>query len=213
MTAITQRFTHALDYARIAHAAQFRKGTEIPYLYHLMGVASLVLEHGGNEDQAIAGLLHDLIEDCGEPHADMIRAQFGDVVANIVRDCTDGSAEQKKENTNAQSRREDWIRRKLRYIAHLEHADNTTLLVSGCDKLHNARAILIDLENPEVGEKVFSRFTGGKDGTLRYYHSLAAIFTKHNVRMANELDRTVARMHELAGATQRANLTAAGEMN
>ena len=127
MTAITQRFTHALDYARIAHAAQFRTGTEIPYLYHLMGVASLVLEHGGNEDQAIAGLLHDLIEDCGEPHADMIRAQFGDAVAKIVRDCTDGSAEQKKENTNAQSRREDWIRRKLRYIAHLEHADKTIL--------------------------------------------------------------------------------------
>ncbi len=209
MTTITHRFTLALDYARIAHAAQRRKGTDIPYLYHLLGVASLVIEHGGNEDQAIAGLLHDLIEDCGEPHADMIRAQFGDVVAKIVSDCTDGSAEQKKESTGAQAKREDWTQRKLHYIAHLDHADETTLLVSGCDKLHNARAILIDLENPEVGEEVFSRFTGGKDGTLRYYHSLAAIFSKRNVRMANELERTVARIHELAGAAEHVGLMAA----
>lgn len=206
MTAITQRFTHALDYARIAHAAQFRKGTEIPYLYHLMGVASLVLEHGGNEDQAIAGLLHDLIEDCGEPHADMIRAQFGDAVAKIVRDCTDGSAEQKKENTNAQSRREDWIRRKLRYIAHLEHADKTTLLVSGCDKLHNARAILGDLENPTVGAAVFERFTARRDGTLAYYQSLAEILTRRAAPMALAFERTVARMQELAGASERRGL-------
>ena len=75
-TVLTDRFTRAVDYARIAHAAQVRKGTTIPYLTHLLGVAALVIEHGGSEDQAIAGLLHDLIEDCGEAHEPIIRAQF-----------------------------------------------------------------------------------------------------------------------------------------
>jgi (p)ppGpp synthase/HD superfamily hydrolase len=84
MATMTRRFTDAFDYARIAHAAQFRKGSNIPYLYHLLGVASLVIEFGGNENQAIAGLLHDVIEDFGEPHRALIRAQFGDDVARIV---------------------------------------------------------------------------------------------------------------------------------
>lgn len=168
MTAITKRFTDALDYARIAHAAQVRKGSNIPYLYHLLGVASLVIEHGGNEDQAIAGLLHDVIEDCGEPHRALVRAQFGDAVGKIVDDCTDGSAEQKATHSDPDAKGQDWTRRKLTYLAHLAKADDTTLLVSGCDKLHNARAILTDLENPNVGTKVFDRFTAGRDGTLRY---------------------------------------------
>jgi (p)ppGpp synthase/HD superfamily hydrolase len=207
MTAITKRFTDALDYARIAHAAQVRKGSNIPYLYHLLGVASLVIEHGGNEDQAIAGLLHDVIEDCGEPHRALVRAQFGDAVGKIVDDCTDGSAEQKATHSDADAKRRDWTRRKLTYLAHLAKADDTTLLVSGCDKLHNARAILTDLENPNVGTKVFDRFTAGRDGTLRYYESLAEIFTRKKVGMAPQLELVVARIHELAKATSRVGLT------
>lgn len=206
MTIITRRFTDALDYARIAHAAQFRKGTEIPYLSHPIGVASLVIEFGGNEDQAIAALLHDVIEDCGEPHRALIRAQFGEGVVGIVGDCTDGSAEQKAGAVDAAAKQANWTNRKLKYIAHLADVDDTTLLVSGCDKLHNARAILSDLENPEVGGKVFDRFTGKRKGTLGYYQSLAEIFTKRGVPMAAELERTVARIHELAGATQRVGL-------
>lgn len=93
MTVLTDRFTRAVDHARIAHAAQLRKGSVIPYLYHLLGVASLVIEFGGDEDQAIAGLLHDTLEDCGEAHEPIIRAQFGDRVADIVVACTDGTAE------------------------------------------------------------------------------------------------------------------------
>ncbi|MGB2788605.1 MAG: HD domain-containing protein, partial [Dokdonella sp.] len=105
MTILTKRFTDALDYARVAHAAQVRKGSSIPYLYHLLGVASLVIEFGGDEDQAIAGLLHDVIEDCGEPHRALVRAQFGDAVADIVEDCTDGSAESKASHTDIEAKR------------------------------------------------------------------------------------------------------------
>ncbi|EIM03360.1 Guanosine polyphosphate pyrophosphohydrolase/synthetase [Rhodanobacter denitrificans] len=115
MTALTDRFSRAVDYARIAHATQCRKGSNIPYLYHLLGVASLVIEFGGNEDQVIAGLLHDTIEDGGAEHEATIRAQFGDAVANIVKDCTDGTAEGKASHTDAEAKRRDWIERKLAY--------------------------------------------------------------------------------------------------
>ena len=207
MTILTKRFTDAFDYARVAHAAQVRKGSSIPYLYHLLGVASLVIEFGGDEDQAIAGLLHDVIEDCGEPHRALVRAQFGDAVADIVEDCTDGSAESKASHTDIEAKRRDWMRRKLDYLAHLAKAPDATLLVSGCDKLHNARAILNDLENPEVGTRAFERFTGGREGTLGYYQSLSEVFSKRGARMVVQLEATVARMHALAGATSRISLT------
>lgn len=167
MTVLTDRYTRAVDYARDAHATQTRKGTQIPYLYHLLAVSSLVLEFGGNEDQAIAALLHDVVEDCGAAHEAAIRSQFGDPVAAIVLACTDGTAECKAEHA-PEDRRADWTARKERYIAHLAHASEEVLLVSCCDKLHNARAIVQDLENPAVGVAVFQRFTGGKSGTLWY---------------------------------------------
>jgi (p)ppGpp synthase/HD superfamily hydrolase len=203
MTAFTDRFSRAVDYARIAHATQVRKGSAIPYLYHLLGVASLVIEFGGNEDQAIAGLLHDTIEDGGAEHETAIRAQFGDAVADIVKDCTDGTAEGKANHTDPEAKRRDWIERKLAYLAHLKQAPKATLLVSACDKLHNARAIVQDLEDPEVGTRVFDRFTGGRAGTLGYYHSLAQIFLARETRVARVLDTTVGWMHELAGAEAR----------
>ncbi len=203
MTMLTDRFSRAVDYARIAHAAQFRKGSNIPYIYHLLGVASLVIEFGGGEDQAIAGLLHDTLEDCGAAHETMIRAQFGDAVANIVKDCTDGTAEGKASHTDPEARRRDWLARKLAYLAHLKQAPDATLLVSACDKLHNARAIVQDLENPEVGTRVFDRFTGGRDGTLGYYQALAEIFSARGVKAAKVFDSTVDWMHELAGAGER----------
>lgn len=203
MTALTDRFSRAVDYARIAHAAQFRKGSDIPYIYHLLGVASLAIEFGGNEDQAIAGLLHDTLEDCGAAHEAVIRTQFGDAVADIVVDCTDGTAEGKASRTDPEARRRDWIERKLVYLAHLKAAPEQTLLVSACDKLHNARAIVQDLENPEVGTRVFDRFTGGRDGTLGYYQALAEIFLARGTRAARVLDSTVDWMHQLAGAGER----------
>lgn len=203
MTTLSDRFSQAVDYARIAHAAQVRKGSNIPYLYHLLGVASLVIEFGGNEDQAIAGLLHDTIEDCGAEHEAAIRKQFGDAVANIVVDCTDGTAEGKASHTDPEAKRRDWIERKLAYLTHLKQAPDATLLVSACDKLHNARAIVQDLEDPEIATLVFDRFTGGRDGTLGYYQALAEIFSARSIKVARVLDSTVDLMHALAGAEER----------
>lgn len=195
--ALTDRFTRAVDYARIAHAGQTRKGTEIPYLTHLLGVAVLVIEHGGDEDQAIAGLLHDTIEDCGEAHAAIIRATFGDRVADIVEACTDGTAEGKGGHVDAEAKRQDWLRRKREYLEHLKHANDATLLVSACDKLHNAKAIVQDLDDPEVGKAVFNRFKGGIIGTLWYYESLSQLLFERAVPPASLLVATVARMRAL----------------
>jgi len=196
---LTERFTAAVDYARIAHAGQTRKGTAVPYMQHLLGVASLVLEHRGDEEQAIAGLLHDVLEDCGEGHAGAIGERFGGRVLAIVRGCTDGTAEAKARAVHADARRRDWLRRKQTYLAHLAHASDDMLLVSGCDKLHNARAIVGDLEDPRVGKRVFERFTGGRDGTLTYYRLLADLFTQRGVAMAPALEIAVERLHTLAG--------------
>ena len=200
---LTSRFTDAIDYARVAHATQTRKGSRIPYIYHLLGVASLVIEFGGSENQAIAAVLHDVIEDCGDSHRESVRTRFGDEVARIVEACTDGSAESKASHQDAASKRADWTRRKLSYLDHLAQADPVILLVSGCDKLHNARAIVQDLEDPGVGVQVFDRFTGGQERTLGYYQSLASIFTGRGVSVAGQLNVAVERMHQFAGANIR----------
>lgn len=209
MTALTHRFSQAVDYARIAHAAQFLKGSDIPYVYHLLGVASLVLEYGGTEDQAIAGLLHDVLEDCGAAHEDTIRAQFGSGVATIVKDCTDGTAESKGAPGTAEDKLKDWSQRKLKYIARIKAESKTSLLVTACDKLHNARAILADLHG-NAGIRVFQRFTAGKPGTLQYYEAISRVLLKRagtkGSRMhelVHEFDRTVGQIHKLAGSKTR----------
>jgi (p)ppGpp synthase/HD superfamily hydrolase len=202
MTTLTQRYTEAVDYARNAHTGHYRKGTTIPYLYHLLGVSSLVLEHGGNEDQAIAGLLHDVLEDCGHEHAQPIRERFGEAVIAIVLACTDGTAAAKAAVASG-DKRADWRARKLRYLTHLREESPAVLLVSACDKLHNARAIVGDLEDPAVGTAVFGRFTAGREGTLAYYHSLAQLFASRGSPVARALTATVERMHELANETRR----------
>jgi (p)ppGpp synthase/HD superfamily hydrolase len=207
MTEVTTRYVEAIELARSAHSGQYRKGTRIPYLYHLLAVSSLVLEFGGDEDQAIAGLLHDLIEDCGTAHLADLQQRFGPRVSRIVLDCTDGDAEQKRAAITLEERRADWRSRKLRYIAHLRDADPASLLVSACDKLHNARAIVADLEHPGVGSAVFERFTAGQAGTLAYYHSLALVMTERDAAPARQLELTVARMHGLAGTSLREALS------
>ena len=159
---LTDRFDEALGLASRLHRHQRRKASNIPYIAHLLAVAALVLEHGGDEDQAIAGLLHDAVEDQGGlATADMIRARFGDRVADCVLACSDSTAQAK----------EPWRLRKQRYLASLAAKSADALLVTGCDKLHNATAILNDLQ--EVGVAVFDRFTAKRDGTLWYYRSLA----------------------------------------
>jgi (p)ppGpp synthase/HD superfamily hydrolase len=187
MTPLTDRYTAAVDYARVAHAAQVKKGTAIPYLAHLLGVSSLVIEYGGDEDQAIAGLLHDVIEDCGTEHEAATRARFGDRVTRIVLACTDGTAESKAEGATPTNPRQEWEARKRRYLAHLDQIDDDALLVSGCDKLHNLRSIAADLANPEIGEAVFTRFKGGRDGTTWYYTNLVECFQRRGHPAIREL--------------------------
>ena len=199
MTALTELYARAVDYARIAHAGQFRKGGTVPYFSHVLGVSTLVLEAGGNEDQAIGALLHDVVEDCGAGHEAVIRAQFGDAVATIVMGCTDASAERKAEHEDVPARRRDWRTRKQAYLAHLREAPDAVLLVSACDKLYNARSIVADLEDPEVGVEVFERFTAGREGTLWYYAALHAVFAERGVAVLRPFAAAVARMHALAG--------------
>jgi len=199
MVELTEKFTQAVDYARIAHGQQVRKGSGIPYLYHLLGVASLVIGYGGTEDQAIAGLLHDVLEDCGAAHEQNIRDKFGDVVADIVLDCTDGSMEDKAEHSSPEGRRRDWLTRKIAYLNHVRHESAEALLVSACDKLHNASAIVVDLEDPAVGREVFDRFTASREDTLAYYYSLSTILFDRASPVARVFSAAVARMHELAG--------------
>ena len=153
-TVLTDRFDRALLYATHVHGGQVRKETTIPYVAHLLAVAATVLEYGGSEDMAIAGLLHDAAEDQGgEPRLADIRNRFGDRVADIVRACSDSVA-----NTAAGQQKEDWRTRKMRYKEHLKTVDKETRLVALSDKAHNARSILRDLRKPEIGPAVWSRF-------------------------------------------------------
>lgn len=200
-TLLTQRFVEALQYAITAHAAQVRKGTDVTYVSHVLGVASLVLEHGGSEDEAIAGLLHDTIEDCGEGHEAPIRLRFGSRVADIVLGLTDGTEEQKAIFTTPEDKRADWERRKKAYVEKLAHHDDGILLVSCCDKLHNARAIVTDVRSH--GLAVFQRFKAGAVGTLWYYAELAKVFEQRRAAPALELIHTVREMARLAEGAPR----------
>lgn len=191
MIAITNRFSDAVEYAREAHATQVRKGTQTPYLSHLLGVAALVLEYGGDEDQAIAALLHDVVEDQGEHHLPIVRGKFGERAARIVAACTDGSQAERAEAKTPEEKRTNWELRKRRYLKHIKAEADDTLLVSGCDKLHNARAVLSDLRDPRVGRNVFDRFTGRQEGTLWYYRSLADLFAQRGAPMAREFTDVV----------------------
>lgn len=186
----TSRLMQAFQFAAQEHQCQLRKGTRIPYISHLMSVSALVMENGGDEDQAIVGLLHDVIEDAEPPTRvpyirNAILKQFGQRVLSLVEGCTDGEADQAGEKA-------PWRERKEAYLKQLESKSEELLLVSCCDKLHNARAILTDLNS--IGKELFERFTGKEKGTLWYYRTLADIFEKRlpNVVAVRELAATVA---------------------
>lgn len=200
---LSERLDAALGYARRAHGEQVRKGTTIPYLAHPMAVAGLVLAHGGDEDQAIAALLHDVVEDCelfedGVPHAEAIEREFGTRVVAMVLACTDASAADKSAERAGETPEQKlvgWYARKRAYLAHLAGARPDALLVSACDKLHNARAIRLDLAR--IGGKLFERFNAGREGTLWYYRELASRFTALGSPVAGELDREVSEIERL----------------
>ena len=179
--ALSSRFVDALAFAIKAHGHQARKGGDVTYVAHLLGVASLVLEAGGDEETAIAGLLHDCIEDT-DTTAQEIEVAFGPRVAAIVEACTDAHVRPKP----------PWRDRKERYVAHLRSRATSTdvLVVSRADKLHNARAILHDYR--DVGDKLWSRFKEGPEQQLWYYDTLTGIFAERLPgTMTDELRRVV----------------------
>jgi GTP pyrophosphokinase len=181
MVTLSSRLDEAFRYAREAHADQRRKSTAVPYLGHLMGVTSIVLDDGGSEDEAIAALLHDAAEDQGgRERLDDIRRRFGDTVAAIVEDCTDSWSQPK----------EPWLERKQRYIEHARRLGPSSLRVSAADKVHNAYAILRDLRNR--GEATWTRFNAGADDVISYYQSLVRAFRDAGGGpLVDELDRIV----------------------
>ena len=187
------RFMRAFQFAAEKHAGQTRKASTIPYLAHLMGVASLVLEAGGDEDLAIAAFLHDVVEDCGgAPMLKEVRRRFGARVAEVVDGCTDADTYPKP----------PWRERKEKYLRHLKKADADTRLVSAADKLNNVRSILADYR--EVGEYVWSRFNGGRDGTLWYYRALLEEFLRRSPnRITRELALAVKQLDAAVGAEQK----------
>jgi GTP pyrophosphokinase len=184
---LTSRFEDALIYAVRLHSQQVRKGGSVPYVSHLLGVASIVLEYGGNEDEVMAALLHDAVEDQGGPsRLEEIRSLFGDRVAEIVAGCTDSVNHQQI----------PWRERKEYYLAHLPNSSPSVRLVSCADKIQNGRTILKDLRRD--GDSIWMRFRGGKDGTRWYYHSLSEIFCSQGPEeMAEELKRVVSEMDQI----------------
>ena len=188
---LTQRFDRALAFAADLHRAQQRKDTTIPYVSHLLAVASLVLEHGGSETEAIAALLHDAVEDQGGlPTLSRIADEFGEEVAAIVAGCTDADVMPKP----------PWRARKEVYIAHLAHASESICLVSAADKLHNLRSIVSDYQM--LGEELWGRFNGKREGTLWYYQQLVDAFRSSALakpRILQELEAVLAVLMGMVG--------------
>ena len=190
VTTLGPRFERALLFATRKHAGQTRKATAVPYIAHLLSVAGLVLEAGGDEDLAIAALLHDVVEDCGgAPMLQEVRRRFGKRVANVVDGCTDTDLDPKP----------PWRQRKENYLKHLQTADADVRLVSVADKLHNARSILADYR--EIGEPVWDRFQGKRDGTLWYYRALLNEFRRGQANpLINQLERVINELEAAAAS-------------
>jgi (p)ppGpp synthase/HD superfamily hydrolase len=186
---VTDRFDQALSYASLLHRGQRRKGAEIPYVAHLLAVTSLVLEHGGDEDEAIAALLHDSIEDIGgEGLRREIRELFGERVLGIVEGCTDTDRQPKP----------PWRERKEVFLERLPRAAASVRLVVAADKLHNVRSMLMD--HTRIGDRLWQRFRGGRDGTLWYYRAVAdALRQVEQTPLVEELHRAVTEL-ELAAS-------------
>ena len=185
-----ERFERAVAFANQMHRDQWRKGTDRPYISHLLGVAAIVLQHDGDEDQAIAAMLHDVVEDCGgEPRLEEIREKFGERVAHIVEGCTD----------SLETPRPPHEQRKKKYLERLRGESAEIRLVSAADKLYNAREVLMDLRSH--GDEVFARFKGGREGTLRYYRDLVGAFRQGAPvpkALVDDLERVVRELETLA---------------
>ena len=186
--ALSPRYSDALQFCFEIHKDQRRKGGNVPYVSHLLAVSAMVMEQGGNEDEAIAALLHDSAEDCGGlPMLEQVRNRFGDKVASIVEGCTDSLSEDP-------DNKESWKVRKERYIAHLRQADRSTLLVAACDKFHNLSNTVRDLN--AHGKQVWSRFNKGPEDQVWYYSECISAFEAVELPVAKELQRELAVLKE-----------------
>ena len=176
---LTNKFEQALVYATQLHANQTRKVDKIPYISHLMSVSALILEAGGSEDEAIAGLLHDAVEDQGgKATREEIRQKFGETIVEIVDGCTESDITPKP----------PWKERKIQYIENIRNASDSVKLVSLADKLHNARSLLIGYQNQ--GDRLWDYFTGSKEDKLWFYGELLEIYKQVNVNfMTVELEQ------------------------
>lgn len=192
------RFADALVYASEVHGSQLRKGTDIPYVSHLLGVASLVIEAGGDEDEAIAALLHDAVEDQGGlPRLAEIEERYGPQVAEIVKECSDSTSA----DVDA---KDDWAERKALYQQRVEEEMSASALrVSLADKLYNATAIVRD--HRLHGDELWTRFRKDKVTTARKYDALVAAY-RHGFERAgidspylDEFERVVGEMQGAAG--------------
>ncbi len=185
---LSPQFEKALIYATRIHGGKPRKKTRIPYIAHILGVTAIALEYGASETEAIAALLHDAVEDCGGAKRRRdIERKFGKKVARIVEGCTDTD----------QTPKPPWLERKKAYVAHVRHASMPTKLVSASDKLHNIRAILMDYR--QEGERLWSRFNGGKHGALWYYRALVNAFSGTRIQpLVEEIDRTLSELESLS---------------
>lgn len=193
---LSKKFDQALIYASEAHRTQTRKSKSVPYMAHLLGVGSIALEFGANEEEAIAALLHDVAEDCGgEPRLKDVAQTFGDDVAQIVRECSDFVS---PSGTSDVENKAPWRQRKEDYLYTIRTKSKSACLVSCADKLHNATDILRDCR-AQGAEKAFSSFKGGVEGTIWYYKSLVTEFRKTSAPRAlvNELDVIVTMIEEL----------------
>ena len=187
---LTDRFTSALVQAATWHASQRRKAKDVPYISHLLGTASLVLDDGGTEDEAIAGLLHDTLEDTDVDEA-TIRTMFGDEVARIVVACSDTVTRPKP----------PWLDRKLHHMESLRGADVSVLRVTAADKLHNCIDLVADVR--AFGPSILDRFAGGVQGTCWYYGAMGRMLDERlaTSRLTVDLGLQVRMLHELAGLT------------
>jgi (p)ppGpp synthase/HD superfamily hydrolase len=184
---LSDQFQKAFDYAFKLHRNQIRKGSNIPYLSHLLAVAALVLEDGGDEAEAIAALLHDAVEDQGGFETlNQIKVHFGETIASIVEECSDSFTTPKP----------PWRERKLEYLKKLSSASPSGLKVSLADKLHNIRSLILAYQ--KYGEAIWRNFRGGKEGTMWYYHQLSGIFHQHgeNVMLA-EFDHALRQLDQM----------------
>jgi len=192
---LSSRFTDAIAFAFEVHREQTKKGSSVPYISHLLEVTGTVLTYGGDEDEAIAALLHDSVEDhSGAVSFASLAKRFGTRVADIVESCSDTSVSPKP----------PWKSRKERYIKHLHSANESVMIVSAADKLSNARAVMKDYR--QIGEKVWTRFNAGKEDQLWYYRSVTAALTQRGQGtrvqpLIEELGRAVRKLASLCEST------------